>query len=115
MEDITNVTAFQNLAKQKLPKMVYDYYASGAEDEYTLKLNRSAFEQYRYAHSKANVHVSFIAIVTFCMACETELLQCMHGVHLFDALPVRPGLDTRMLVLLIGTICAQKVCTTTNQ
>lgn len=91
MEDITNVTAFQNLAKQKLPKMVYDYYASGAEDECTLKLNRSAFEQYRYAHSKASVYMSPIAIVTFCTASKKELLQCMHGVHLFDAPPVRPG------------------------
>lgn len=41
---VVNVSEFDHLAKQKLPKMVFDYYASGAEDEYTLKQNRRAFE-----------------------------------------------------------------------
>ena len=41
--EITNVSEYQPLAKQVLPKMVYDYYASGAEDEWTLKENRHAF------------------------------------------------------------------------
>eukprot|EP00246_Nothoceros_aenigmaticus_P001472 TRINITY_DN1196_c0_g1_i3.p1 TRINITY_DN1196_c0_g1~~TRINITY_DN1196_c0_g1_i3.p1 ORF type:complete len:243 (+),score=35.17 TRINITY_DN1196_c0_g1_i3:184-912(+) len=44
---IVNVTEYQELAKQKLPKMVYDYYASGAEDEWSLKENRSAFSRIR--------------------------------------------------------------------
>ena len=42
---IVNVSEYDALAKEKLPKMVYDYYASGAEDQYTLKDNRSAFER----------------------------------------------------------------------
>ncbi|CAA7029908.1 unnamed protein product [Microthlaspi erraticum] len=41
--EITNVTEYQEIAKQKLPKMVYDYYASGAEDQWTLQENRNAF------------------------------------------------------------------------
>uniref|UniRef100_A0A453BMP9 (S)-2-hydroxy-acid oxidase n=1 Tax=Aegilops tauschii subsp. strangulata TaxID=200361 RepID=A0A453BMP9_AEGTS len=41
--EITNVTEYQAIAKQKLPKMIYDYYASGAEDEWTLQENREAF------------------------------------------------------------------------
>ncbi|KAG4213214.1 hypothetical protein ERO13_A01G041100v2 [Gossypium hirsutum] len=41
--EITNVTEYQEIAKQKLPKMVYDYYASGAEDQWTLHENRFAF------------------------------------------------------------------------
>ena len=28
--EITNVTEYEAIAKEKLPKMVYDYYASGA-------------------------------------------------------------------------------------
>lgn len=44
---ITNVCEFEEVAKQKLPKMVYDYYASGAEDQWTLKENRHAFERIR--------------------------------------------------------------------
>ena len=43
MEMITNVSEFEKLAKEKLPKMVYDYYASGAEDQWTLRENREAF------------------------------------------------------------------------
>ncbi|CAH2053716.1 unnamed protein product [Thlaspi arvense] len=41
--EITNVTEYEEIAKQKLPKMVYDYYASGAEDQWTLQENRNAF------------------------------------------------------------------------
>ncbi|KAH0891369.1 hypothetical protein HID58_053798 [Brassica napus] len=41
--EITNVTEYEAIAKEKLPKMVYDYYASGAEDQWTLKENRNAF------------------------------------------------------------------------
>ncbi|NBH36888.1 alpha-hydroxy-acid oxidizing protein, partial [Clostridiaceae bacterium] len=45
MGEITNVTEYQALAKEKLPKMAYDYYASGAEDQWTLAENRNAFSR----------------------------------------------------------------------
>ncbi|KAK5803351.1 hypothetical protein PVK06_030996 [Gossypium arboreum] len=45
MEMITNVSEYEVIAKEKLPKMVYDYYASGAEDQWTLKENRNAFSR----------------------------------------------------------------------
>ena len=45
--EVVNVAEYEELARQKLPKMVYDYYASGAEDQWTLKENRSAFERIR--------------------------------------------------------------------
>lgn len=47
--EVVNVSEYEELARQKLPKMIYDYYASGAEDQWTLKENRSAFERIRYA------------------------------------------------------------------
>ncbi|XP_073136229.1 glycolate oxidase-like isoform X2 [Henckelia pumila] len=43
MEEVTNVTEYQAIAKGKFPKMVYGYYASGAEDQWTLAQNRNAF------------------------------------------------------------------------
>ncbi|BBH01114.1 Aldolase-type TIM barrel family protein [Prunus dulcis] len=43
--EITNVSEYEAIAKQKLPKMVYDYYASGAEDQWTLKENQHAFSR----------------------------------------------------------------------
>eukprot|EP00850_Spirogloea_muscicola_P016553 SM000135S26997 [mRNA] locus=s135:162876:166021:+ [translate_table: standard] len=45
--DAVNLLEFEKLAKEKLPKMVFDYYASGAEDQWSLKENRSAFERIR--------------------------------------------------------------------
>ncbi|KAL8142283.1 hypothetical protein V2J09_015315 [Rumex salicifolius] len=42
---VTNVMEYEAIAKQKLPKMVYDYYASGAEDQWTLAENRNAFSR----------------------------------------------------------------------
>jgi (S)-2-hydroxy-acid oxidase len=45
---VTNVCEFEEVAKSKLPKMVFDYYASGAEDQWTLKENRHAFERIRF-------------------------------------------------------------------
>ncbi|KAF5948715.1 hypothetical protein HYC85_014672 [Camellia sinensis] len=43
--EITNVMEYEPIAKQKLPKMVFDYYASGAEDQWTLQENRNAFSR----------------------------------------------------------------------
>lgn len=43
--EVTNVMEYEGIAKQKLPKMVYDYYASGAEDQWTLAENRNAFSR----------------------------------------------------------------------
>jgi len=41
-----NVAAYEQLARERLPRDVYDYYAGGAEDEVTLRANRAAFERY---------------------------------------------------------------------
>ncbi|MCD7462658.1 hypothetical protein HAX54_049057 [Datura stramonium] len=40
-----NVNEFQELARKALPKMYYDYYTGGAEDQYTLKENIEAFHR----------------------------------------------------------------------
>ncbi|XP_020522293.1 peroxisomal (S)-2-hydroxy-acid oxidase GLO4 [Amborella trichopoda] len=43
--DPVNVSEFEELARQALPKMYYDYYRGGAEDEYTLKESVIAFQR----------------------------------------------------------------------
>ena len=40
-----NLLEYQPLAAQRLSRMAYDYYASGATDELTLRDNRAAFER----------------------------------------------------------------------
>ncbi|GJD10545.1 Peroxisomal (S)-2-hydroxy-acid oxidase GLO5 [Galdieria sulphuraria] len=42
-----NTYEYQALAKSKLPKMIYDYYASGADDQYTLEDNMAGFRRIR--------------------------------------------------------------------
>ncbi|KAL5187961.1 (S)-2-hydroxy-acid oxidase GLO1 [Glycine soja] len=63
MEMITNVTEYEAIAKEKLPKMVYDYYASGAEDQWTLKENRNGFSRILF-RPRILVDVSKIDLTT---------------------------------------------------
>lgn len=66
--EITNVMEYQVIAKHKLPKMVYDYYASGAEDEWTLRENREAFSRILYAPCSALYGiVSLSSAISFCI------------------------------------------------
>ncbi|KAE9461386.1 hypothetical protein C3L33_06704, partial [Rhododendron williamsianum] len=63
MDQITNVMEYQAIAKEKLPKMVYDYYASGAEDQWTLQENRNAFSKILF-RPRILIDVSKIDITT---------------------------------------------------
>ncbi|XP_058079296.1 peroxisomal (S)-2-hydroxyacid oxidase GLO4-like isoform X7 [Magnolia sinica] len=60
--DPVNINEFQELARQALPKMYYDYYTGGAEDEHTLRENVEAFQritfQPRILVDVSNVDVS---------------------------------------------------------
>ncbi|HSK81525.1 MAG TPA: alpha-hydroxy acid oxidase [Thermoanaerobaculia bacterium] len=49
MEPI-NLFELEALAREKLPREAYDYYASGAEDEVTLRENRAAYERLTLAY-----------------------------------------------------------------
>ncbi|XP_076913726.1 peroxisomal (S)-2-hydroxyacid oxidase GLO4-like [Bidens hawaiensis] len=44
-DEPVNVKEYQALAKQALPKMYYDYFAGGSEDEHTLRENNNAFQR----------------------------------------------------------------------
>ena len=48
MADVSpvNVDEFEALARERLPREVYDYYAGGAGDEWTLRENRAAFDRW---------------------------------------------------------------------
>ncbi|KAL6561961.1 Peroxisomal (S)-2-hydroxy-acid oxidase glo5 [Orobanche gracilis] len=63
MENITNVMEYETIARDKLPKMVYDYYASGAEDQWTLQENRHAFSRILF-RPRVLVDVSNVDITT---------------------------------------------------
>jgi (S)-2-hydroxy-acid oxidase len=40
-----NIHDYEELANHKLPKMIYDFYAGGAEDQWTLNENKKAFSR----------------------------------------------------------------------
>lgn len=42
-----NIFELEQIAKEKLPAIAYDYYRSGAWDETTLKANREAYEKWK--------------------------------------------------------------------
>ena len=42
-----NIFELEQVAKERLPALAYDYYRSGAWDETTLKRNREAYEQFK--------------------------------------------------------------------
>ena len=44
-----NIEDLRGLARRRLPRMVFDFYDGGAEDEVTLRGNRAAFENLRLA------------------------------------------------------------------
>lgn len=45
--DALNIFELEQIAKERLPTIAYDYYRSGAWDEVTLKRNREAYEHFK--------------------------------------------------------------------
>ena len=45
-ERLVKVEDFEKYARKVLPKTAYDYYASGAGDEFSLALNKAAFSKF---------------------------------------------------------------------
>ncbi|XP_021627232.1 peroxisomal (S)-2-hydroxy-acid oxidase GLO4 isoform X3 [Manihot esculenta] len=58
-----NLNEFQIMAKKVLPKMYYDFYTGGAEDQYTLKENVEAFQRITF-RPRVLVDVSRIELST---------------------------------------------------
>lgn len=45
---LINVEDYRQLARKRLPKMIFDYLEGGADDEHGLRHNRSAFQHWRF-------------------------------------------------------------------
>jgi L-lactate dehydrogenase (cytochrome) len=68
-KDVTkqyNTEELRKVAEQRLPKVVFDYLDGGAEDEITIRRNRSAFNNYQL-RPRALVDVSSVSIATSVM------------------------------------------------
>ena len=54
-----SIDGYEEAARAKLPRAIYDYFAGGAEDEATLRGNREAYERY-YLRPRVMVDVSHV-------------------------------------------------------
>ncbi|KAK1279600.1 Peroxisomal (S)-2-hydroxy-acid oxidase GLO4 [Acorus gramineus] len=79
-----NVREFQKLAKEALPKMHYDYYAGGAEDEHTLKENVKAFQRITF-RPRILIDVSNINMETTILGYKTSapIMVAPTGSHIY--------------------------------
>ena len=50
------VSDFEKEAEKVLPKAVYDYYRSGADEQSTLADNVAAFNRYTHTHTHTHTH-----------------------------------------------------------
>ena len=48
-QEVVNVDEYEALAQHRMPKMSFDYFARGSEDQVTLRENRAAFARIWYA------------------------------------------------------------------
>ncbi|CAF1588730.1 unnamed protein product, partial [Didymodactylos carnosus] len=69
---LLSIDDYHQVAKKKLPKMVYDYYRSGADDEITLNENENA---YRRIKLKPSVFVDVSIHETDENSCKTHVLH----------------------------------------
>ncbi len=67
-----NVPDLERIAKARLGAMAFDYYASGADDEVTLRRNREAFERFAI-HYRVLVDVSTRRLSTTVLGHEVSL------------------------------------------
>nr|XP_012571000.1 peroxisomal (S)-2-hydroxy-acid oxidase-like [Cicer arietinum] len=72
MTIITNVTEFEAIAKEKLSKVIYDFYASGAEDQWSMKENRNAFSRILF-RPRILIDVSKIDLTTTVLGFKTSM------------------------------------------
>nr|XP_018486588.1 PREDICTED: peroxisomal (S)-2-hydroxy-acid oxidase GLO3-like isoform X1 [Raphanus sativus] len=84
MDQIVNVNEFQELAKRALPKMYYDYYSGGAEDQHTLKENVAAFTRIMF-RPRVLVDVSKIDMSTSILGypISAPIMIAPTGSHMF--------------------------------
>jgi 4-hydroxymandelate oxidase len=77
-----NLAGFESAARDRLPQMVYDYYAGGALDEITLRANRDAYDEIALRY-RVLVDVSRRSLATgiFGRSLETPILFAPTAFH----------------------------------
>ncbi|XP_059455957.1 peroxisomal (S)-2-hydroxyacid oxidase GLO4-like [Corylus avellana] len=117
-----NVKEFQELARQALPKMYYDYYTGGAEDQYTLKENVEAFHRITL-RPRVLVDVSRIDLSTTVlgyrvsapiMIAPTAMHKLAHPEGEVATARAAAACNTIMLLSFISTCTVEEVASSCN-
>ncbi|KAI5068306.1 hypothetical protein GOP47_0016651 [Adiantum capillus-veneris] len=104
-ELVVNVGEYEALAKQRLPKMVYDFYAGGAEDQWTLQHNTTAFSTIRL-RPRVLVDVSKVDISTSILGFKVPMPIMVAPTSLHRLAHPEGELATARAAASMGTIMA---------
>jgi len=69
---VVNIADLRNLARRRLPRVVFDYVDGGAEDEITLRENRRAFEEIAFRPRQA-VSIPHCDLRTRVLGCDLAI------------------------------------------
>ncbi len=69
---VVNIADLRNLARRRLPRVVFDYLDGGAEDEITLRENRRAFEEIAFRPRQA-VSIPHCDLRTRVLGCDLAI------------------------------------------
>ncbi|CAD5323019.1 unnamed protein product [Arabidopsis thaliana] len=122
MDQIVNVDEFQELAKQALPKMYYDFYNGGAEDQHTLNENVQAFRRIMF-RPRVLVDVSNIDMSTSIlgypisapiMIAPTAMHKLAHPKGEIATAKAAAACNTIMIVSFMSTCTIEEVASSCN-
>jgi 4-hydroxymandelate oxidase len=117
---LLTIEDFESAARQRLPQMVFDYYAGGAGDEWTLRANRRAFERWVVRH-RVLVDVSTLDTRTSVLGHQvsmpillapTALQRLAHPDGELATARAALAMDTVMMVSTIATVALEQVAET---
>ncbi|KAJ6813861.1 peroxisomal (S)-2-hydroxy-acid oxidase GLO1 isoform X1 [Iris pallida] len=118
--EITNVSEYEAIAKQKLPKMIYDYFASGAEDQWTFKENKEAFSRILF-RPRILIDVSTIDMTTTILGFKISMLimiapsamqKMAHPAGEYATARAASAADTIMTLSSFATTSVEEVAST---
>ncbi|KAL0817019.1 hypothetical protein Bca101_073463 [Brassica carinata] len=122
MDQIVNVNEFQEMAKRALPKMYYDYFNGGAEDEHTVKENVEAFHRIMFRPrvlvdvSKIDMSTSVLGypISAPIMIAPVALLKLAHPEGEIATARAAAACNTIMIVSYMSSCTIEEVASSCN-
>ncbi|XP_034695833.1 peroxisomal (S)-2-hydroxy-acid oxidase GLO4 [Vitis riparia] len=121
-DEPVNVNEFQELARQALPKMYYDFFAGGAEDQHTLRENVEAFSRITFQPrilvdvSKIDMSTTILGykISSPIMIAPTSLQKLAHPEGEIATARAAAASNTIMVVSFMATCTVEEVASSCN-